>query len=176
MHGQAKVIETQYRGYRFRSRLEARWAVYFDSLGLKWEYELEGYDLGDGIWYLPDFWLPQVNMWAEVKPGPMSPAEVEKCWRLALGTGSEVLALVGVPQLASYCGFGRCSECCGPDCDCCDGFGRSVNDFLVTNYHDYPETERRFYRNTGEAIPADYGPIPQAAWLLADDPAVAEAV
>jgi len=25
-----KAIETQYRGYRFRSRLEARWAVFFD--------------------------------------------------------------------------------------------------------------------------------------------------
>ncbi len=39
-----KAIETRYKGYRFRSRLEARWAVYFDTLGWKWEYEKEGYD------------------------------------------------------------------------------------------------------------------------------------
>lgn len=40
-------IETRYKGYRFRSRLEARWAVFFDVLGVRWEYEPEGYDLTD---------------------------------------------------------------------------------------------------------------------------------
>lgn len=50
-----KAIETRYKGYRFRSRLEARWAVFFDALGIKWEYEPEGYDLGEAGWYLPDF-------------------------------------------------------------------------------------------------------------------------
>lgn len=67
-----KAIETVYKGYRFRSRLEARWAVFFDALGIKWEYEHEGYDLGDAGWYLPDFWLPtfesKKGMWVEVKP------------------------------------------------------------------------------------------------------------
>ena len=50
-----KAIETKYKGYRFRSRLEARWAVFFDALGLDWEYEIEGYKLPDGRYYLPDF-------------------------------------------------------------------------------------------------------------------------
>lgn len=63
-----KAIETQYKGYRFRSRLEARWAVFFDVLGVKWEYEKEGYDLGDAGWYLPDFWLPQIGCYWEIKP------------------------------------------------------------------------------------------------------------
>lgn len=53
--GEIKPIETYYNGYRFRSRLEARWAVFFDALGVKYEYEPEGFDLGDGIYYLPDF-------------------------------------------------------------------------------------------------------------------------
>lgn len=35
-------IETIYKGYRFRSRLEARWAVYLDACGADWEYEPEG--------------------------------------------------------------------------------------------------------------------------------------
>lgn len=52
-----KPIETRYKGYRFRSRLEARWAVFFDTCGYTWEYEPEGYDIGNGIWYLPDFRL-----------------------------------------------------------------------------------------------------------------------
>jgi len=50
-----KAIETIYKGYRFRSRLEARWAVFFDEMGYDWEYESEGYELRDGTWYLPDF-------------------------------------------------------------------------------------------------------------------------
>jgi hypothetical protein len=62
-----KSIETQYKGYRFRSRLEARWAVFFDALGLKWEYEKEGFEFDDGTRYLPDFWLPQLGVWVEIK-------------------------------------------------------------------------------------------------------------
>ncbi len=50
-----KPIETIYNGYRFRSRLEARWAVFLDSLGVKYEYEPEGFELPDGTRYLPDF-------------------------------------------------------------------------------------------------------------------------
>ena len=34
-----KPIETTYNGVRLRSRLEARWAVFFDALGVKWLYE-----------------------------------------------------------------------------------------------------------------------------------------
>ena len=50
-----KAIETEYNGYRFRSRLEARWAVFFDALGIDYEYEPEGYELPSGKRYLPDF-------------------------------------------------------------------------------------------------------------------------
>jgi hypothetical protein len=62
-----KAIETIYNGYRFRSRLEARWAVVFDSLDLKWEYEPQGFELSDGTFYLPDFYLPSISTWCEVK-------------------------------------------------------------------------------------------------------------
>lgn len=57
-----KAIETEYKGYKFRSRLEARWAVFLDACGVRWEYEPEGYDLGDGIYYLPDFLLHNVYL------------------------------------------------------------------------------------------------------------------
>ena len=74
-----KSIETIYNGYRFRSRLEARWAVLFDAMGIEYEYEPQGFDLGDGIYYLPDFLLHGVkgrndgfekdnnSVWVEVK-------------------------------------------------------------------------------------------------------------
>ncbi|MFD5678216.1 hypothetical protein [Streptomyces sp. NPDC127040] len=61
-------IETRYAGHHFRSRLEARWAVFFDSLGMRWEYEPQGYLVGpDRRPYLPDFWLPGEGLWVEVK-------------------------------------------------------------------------------------------------------------
>lgn len=196
-----KAIETSYKGYRFRSRLEARWAVFFDALGIEWEYEKEGYDLADAyidllalfedqqfrarehnqqlriamkyrdeslldeetremlslivvamriedglksgrgslgscrdvdiddIWdlpmgkwsralwkvprvpdlidsinlrYLPDFWLPQMGFWAEVKPDNFSQDERQKCFLLAYCTERPCLLLEGMPAFRPY--------------------------------------------------------------------------
>ena len=52
-----KSIETVWHGHRFRSRLEARWAVVFECMGIDWEYEPEGFEFEDGTRYLPDFLL-----------------------------------------------------------------------------------------------------------------------
>jgi len=62
-----KAIETKYNGYLFRSRLEARWAVFFDACGIEYEYESEGFRLEDGTRYLPDFYLPELEYYVEVK-------------------------------------------------------------------------------------------------------------
>lgn len=63
-----KAIETYYNGFHFRSRLEARWAVFFDHLGIKYLYEPQGFVLGEEkICYLPDFYLPELKTWIEVK-------------------------------------------------------------------------------------------------------------
>lgn len=59
------AIETTYAGCRFRSRLEARWAVFFDHLGIPWQYEPQGYVVA-GRPYLPDFLL-SCGTWIEVK-------------------------------------------------------------------------------------------------------------
>jgi hypothetical protein len=64
-----KAIPTEYDGIKFRSRLEARYAMFFDEHKIGWEYEVEGIDLG-GRWYLPDFWLPDSRTYLEVK-GPL---------------------------------------------------------------------------------------------------------
>jgi hypothetical protein len=71
------AIETAYKGYRFRSRLEARWAVFFDALGIEWQYEPEGFKVRlpafqageqETVYrYLPDFYLPKSGTWVEVK-------------------------------------------------------------------------------------------------------------
>lgn len=88
-----KPIETLYNGYRFRSRLEARWAVFFDALGIKYEYEKEGYDLGELGWYLPDFWLPEYGWVFDVKPYIPDAIEREKIF----ATGAKIL--VGSPWI-----------------------------------------------------------------------------
>jgi hypothetical protein len=77
-----RAIETHHNGYRFRSRLEARWAVFFDALGIRYEYEKEGFDLEDAGRYLPDFWLPDLSLWLEVKGGDPSWDEVRKAQEL----------------------------------------------------------------------------------------------
>jgi hypothetical protein len=67
MNTLVRPIETRYAGYRFRSRLEARWAVFFAAAGIEYRYEAEGFNVG-GTYYLPDFWLPQLKAFVEVKP------------------------------------------------------------------------------------------------------------
>lgn len=65
-------IQTYYNGYHFRSRLEARWAVFFDAAGIKYEYEPEGFKVeiaeNEVYRYLPDFYLPDFDVYTEVKP------------------------------------------------------------------------------------------------------------
>lgn len=62
-----KPIQTNYKGYLFRSRLEARWALFFDEMCIKYEYEPEGFTLSNGDSYLPDFYLPESDTYLEVK-------------------------------------------------------------------------------------------------------------
>lgn len=65
------AIETKWRGFRFRSRTEARWAVFLEAYGARWEYEPESVRLSDGRLYLPDFRVRLEcgrDFWLEVKP------------------------------------------------------------------------------------------------------------
>jgi hypothetical protein len=92
-----KAIETRYKGYHFRSRLEARWAVFFDSLGVRWQFEPEGFDLSayDLGYYLPDFFLPDQNYWIEVKPDNFSTNDQDAYRKLAyVGAATEARGLL----------------------------------------------------------------------------------
>lgn len=90
-----QAIQTTYQGYRFRSRLEARWAVFLETLGAAWSYESEGFDLG--TWYLPDFWVKDWNVWIEIKGATPGAEDMEKCRLLARASGRNVLLLSGEP-------------------------------------------------------------------------------
>lgn len=85
-----KAIETHYNGLHFRSRLEARWAVFFDKMKVPYVYESEGYvienqcgcDDCNGLnnwWYLPDFYLPSLGCFAEIKGTIESPSNDYYC-------------------------------------------------------------------------------------------------
>jgi len=96
-----KPIETRYKGYRFRSRLEARYAVFFDTIGLEWQYEPEGFDLGEAGLYLPDFYFPKLNIWIEIK-GEFSESGEAKAQALADATGKQVYIAAGAVGVASW--------------------------------------------------------------------------
>jgi len=66
MNGKKWSIPTEYKGIQMRSRLEAKWAKYFDDNGIRWLYEPEGFQK-DGVKYLPDFALPDLHIIFEVK-------------------------------------------------------------------------------------------------------------
>ncbi len=135
-----KPIETRYRGFRCRSRLEARWMVFFDHLGIEYHYEPEGFDLGELGYYLPDFWLPQVEMWAEVKGRPFSPDEGLKCETLAKESGYACLMLDGPPAARNYWAHERGYGAEG---------GPEYEDYLLYEGRRCWETAGRFYSCTG---------------------------
>ncbi len=99
-----KVLQTKFDGHHFRSRLEARWAVFFKELEIPTLYGMEGFDLGVAGYYLPDFFLPgipsrnykgQKGIWIEIKPCPPDLTYRRKLYALAEDTLISVILLIG---------------------------------------------------------------------------------
>ena len=91
-----KAIETEYNGYRFRSRLEARWAVFFDSMEIRYQYEPEGFEAAGGLRYLPDFYLTDLEAYVEVKPFEESRLpELKKCCELVRADPTKKIIVLG---------------------------------------------------------------------------------
>jgi hypothetical protein len=110
-----KPIETWYDGHRFRSRTEARWAVFFKAAGIRYEYEKEGYALPSGC-YLPDFFLPDLRFWFEVKGAEPTPLEIALILELRMATGNKGLLAVGSPSPEDQIIYpGRWTPDDGPD-------------------------------------------------------------
>jgi hypothetical protein len=96
-----EAIETEYKGYKFRSRLEAKWAVFFDAMDWVWEYEPEGYKMeykGEIIRYLPDFRLPDKGAYVEVKGPALNAADRLKIEALTHETNAPVYLLSDIPE------------------------------------------------------------------------------
>jgi hypothetical protein len=90
----SNVRETKFHGITYKSRQEARWAVFFESLGIPYEYEPEGFDWGETK-YLPDFYLPQQDCIIEVKGNYPDEEALEKGIMLSEDTAKEVFLFYG---------------------------------------------------------------------------------
>ena len=98
------AIPTLYRGRMYRSRLEARWAAFFDRLG--WTYEYEPFDLGK---WSPDFLLTDLDVLVEVKPNRKAHWDQETANKMAAAAaGRWMLLTLVAPELhgiAVDCGW-----------------------------------------------------------------------
>ena len=104
MNRDIKAIETHYNGFRFRSRVEARWAVFFDAANIQYEYELEGFNI-EGTKYLPDFYLPEYHRWIEIKGKLLTIQEMKKCEEFCFrkdNYGIKFSIVIGPPQPAAF--------------------------------------------------------------------------
>lgn len=90
-----KAIETEYNGFKHRSRIEARFAVFFFELGVSYSYEVEGYDLGEAGFFLPDFWLPDSETFVEIKAQKPTAEEINKARAMHEQSGKDVVILYG---------------------------------------------------------------------------------
>lgn len=90
--GEVQAQKDVYNGIEFRSKLESKTAQAFDNIGIRYEYEPDGYKLSNGMWYRPDFWLPDANEFVECK-GVMSKEDSAKIVGLVEDTGYPVIAL-----------------------------------------------------------------------------------
>lgn len=98
------ALPTPFDGHVFKSRDEARWAVFCKTFGVPYEYEPQGFKLSDGSCYSPDFWFPSMRFWGECKPTHFYPDEETKCRLLANQTGFPCLFLIGPPDFKAYTG------------------------------------------------------------------------
>ena len=141
-----KALQTSYKGYSCRSRTEARWMVAFDEAKIEYEYEPQGFDLGDVGCYLPDFYLPQVGMYAEVKGKPFNLEELRKAKALSAEAERSVLLLAGPPARKAYWAlkppyFGFVERF--------EGEEFYADDYDIFEHSEYWLNESRFYCNTG---------------------------
>jgi hypothetical protein len=97
--------KTTYQGIEFRSRSEARWAIFFNCMGIIWYYEPKKYKFKDGTVYIPDFYCKNWmgGAWFEVKPN-RPPLEIEKhkAELLSNETKKDVYILNGDPYYQYY--------------------------------------------------------------------------
>jgi hypothetical protein len=85
----------EYEGTKFRSPVQARWGIFFHTIGLEYEYRPVD---ADGVCHESSFWLPELNFWFEVKDREPTEQEKNLCHRLADRFSQIVLMAIGAPK------------------------------------------------------------------------------
>lgn len=93
----ANVKEICWNGYRMRSKIEAKWALFFETISVEYFYEPDTIALERGdkiVNYLPDYFLPDLGKsgsYFEVKLDKNPTVdECQKCFMLAVQTNKDV--------------------------------------------------------------------------------------
>ena len=60
-------IPTIYKHTQFNSRLDARWAVFFEKIGFQWNYLISSTGANQAPAYSPKFWLADQQVFADVR-------------------------------------------------------------------------------------------------------------
>ena len=150
MEKEIKSIDTFYSGYRFRSRLEARWAVFLDNLKIKWEYESEGFELSDGRRYLPDFYILNFSggFYMEVKPSDFDFASIEAqiIKDFIIQKNTNLLMAIGPPDCSVYKMFEPAQDPINDSIIVVDG----LYEWKVYFCDEYLVDEHRFFLEPGD--------------------------
>lgn len=138
----SNAIDTVYRGHLFRSRLEARWAVFLHALDTRYEYEPEGFDL-QSLRYVPAFRLPNQRWWLEITSGRADDRAATKARHLAAHTGMPVALVHGEPltfrpvAVTAYFPDGTIQSAMFAICPACEQFGIHVQQQFLGCVHQH---------------------------------------
>lgn len=98
-----RPLPARHRNVQFASLTECRWGCCFSELGLAWQYQPQGYNIGNGRAYLADFWISEWRCYVEVKPDGIDlDVPIAVCRALARGSPYRVLLIVGAPGGDTY--------------------------------------------------------------------------
>lgn len=99
------VVYRNQRGEYLMATGEARTAKWLDLIGLDWAYNNRSINVGHNITYVPDFYLPELKLYIEVKnkePKFTEPYEYEKI-RLFHEMGNDVYIMRRPPIQVNFC-------------------------------------------------------------------------
>lgn len=95
-----------HRGWMMRSHTELLWARVFDAAQIQYLHEPGLFNTPHG-WYLPDFYMPNIDVYVEIKGKEPTEIEKEKAAAVILATGRPLVIISGKPN-ADRGGFCSC--------------------------------------------------------------------
>lgn len=97
MHTSYSPHPVTYCGVLFRSTLELRYALLFNNLGISWIFEEQAFQTKLNR-YLPDFFLPDLDCFVEIKGKTPTEVEISKITDVCNDTGKVGVILAGYPN------------------------------------------------------------------------------